>query len=165
MSDHSHGDAHSKPSGSLKTLVFAFLLPVLIIGVLVSNFVGMHQGSANGAPSAQATAKRIQKVGSVELGGSGGGGGGAKSGEDVYKGQCASCHGSGALGAPKFGDAGAWGPRIKGGLDALLTSALKGKGNMAPQGGGQFSDQDIARAIVYMANNAGGKLAEPAAGK
>lgn len=161
MSANSHNEAHTKPRAGLKTLVFAFLVPVLIIGVLVSNFVGMHQGSANGTPSVQATAKRIQKVGSVELGG-GGGSGGAKSGEDVYKAQCVSCHGAGTLGAPKFGDAAAWGPRIKTGLDALLGSALKGKGSMGPQGGGQFSDQEIARAIVFMANNAGGKLVEPA---
>lgn len=34
---------------------------------------------------------------------------------------------------------------------------------MSPQGGGQYSDYEIGRAVVYMANQAGGKLAEPAA--
>ena len=38
-----------------------------------------------------------------------------------------------------------------------------GKGAMAPQGGGEFSDFEIGRAVVYMANNAGGKLEAPAA--
>ena len=47
------------------------------------------------------------------------------------------------------------------GFDALLTSALKGKGNMAAQSGGEYSDFEIARAVVYMANGSGGKLAEP----
>jgi cytochrome c5 len=67
------------------------------------------------------------------------------------------------VGAPKFGDAAAWGPRIKTGYDALLNSALKGKNAMAPQGGGEHSDLEIGRALVYMANAAGGKLAEPKA--
>ena len=32
---------------------------------------------------------------------------------------------------------------------------------MAPQGGGEFSDFEIGRAVVYMANKAGGKFEEP----
>jgi cytochrome c5 len=68
----------------------------------------------------------------------------------------------GAAGAPKSGDEAAWAPRIKTGYDALLNSALKGKGAMGAQGGGDFSDLEIGRAVVYMVNNAGGKLAEPA---
>jgi hypothetical protein len=31
---------------------------------------------------------------------------------------------------------------------------------MSPQGGGEFSDFEIGRAVVYMANQSGGKLAE-----
>jgi cytochrome c5 len=103
-------------------------------------------------------AERIQKVGSIQL---------AevsrepKSGEEVYKAQCSACHAAGALGSPKFGDAGAWGGRVGKGYDALLTSALKGKGSMGPQGGGAFSDYEIGRAVVYMANAGGAKFAEP----
>jgi cytochrome c5 len=41
-------------------------------------------------------------------------------------------------------------------------SALKGKGAMAAQGGGDYSDVEVGRALVYMTNAAGGKLAEPA---
>ena len=52
----------------------------------------------------------------------------------------------------------AWGPRIKTGFDALLHSALAGKGAMPPQGGGDFSDLEIGRAVVYMANKAGAKF-------
>jgi cytochrome c5 len=81
----------------------------------------------------------------------------------VFQAQCGACHATGAAGSPKFGDAAAWGPRIGKGFDALLTSALKGKGNMAPQGGGAATDFEVARALVYMANAAGGKLSEPKA--
>ena len=44
-----------------------------------------------------------------------------------------------------------------------MNSSLKGKGAMSPQGGGEFSDFEIGRAVVYMANQSGGKLAEPKA--
>ena len=86
-----------------------------------------------------------------------------KTGEQVFAAQCTACHTAGALGAPKLGDADAWGPRIKSGFDALLHSALAGKGQMPPQGGGDFTDFEIARAVVYMANKGGAKFAEPAA--
>ena len=49
------------------------------------------------------------------------------------------------------------------GYDALLNSALKGKGAMAAQGGGEFSDLEIGRAVVYLANQGGAKFAEPKA--
>jgi hypothetical protein len=49
------------------------------------------------------------------------------------------------------------------GYDAMLNSVLKGKGAMAAQGGGEFSDLEIGRGVVYMANQGGGKLAEPKA--
>src|SRR5439155_13979244 len=85
-----------------------------------------------------------------------------KTGEQVFGAQCSACHAAGALGAPKFGDPAAWAPRIKSGFDALVHSALAGKGQMPPQGGGDFSDYEIARAVVFMTGKAGGKFAEPA---
>jgi cytochrome c5 len=86
-----------------------------------------------------------------------------KAGEDVYKAQCLACHAAGLAGAPKFADVAAWSPRLKQGLETLVTSALKGKGAMGAQSGGDFNDIEIARAVVYMTNNAGAKFAEPAA--
>jgi len=86
-----------------------------------------------------------------------------KSGQDVFKAQCTTCHTPGAAGAPKFGDAAAWGPRIQTGFAALVQSALKGKGAMPPQGGGDFDDTEVARAVAYMADAAGAKFPEPAA--
>ena len=103
-------------------------------------------------------AARIQKVGMIEVRDANRE---LKSGEAVYQAQCAACHAAGAAGAPKFGDAGAWGARIKSGYEALLNSALKGKGAMGAQGGGDFDDLEIGRAVVHMVNNAGGKMAEP----
>ena len=42
-------------------------------------------------------------------------------------------------------------------------TALKGKGNMPAQGGGDSSDFEIARAVVFMANKGGAKFDEPKA--
>jgi cytochrome c5 len=86
-----------------------------------------------------------------------------KTGEQVYAAQCTACHASGVAGAPKVGDEAAWAPRIKTGFDALLHSALTGKGAMGAQGGGDFSDLEIARAVVYIANKGGAKFDEPKA--
>jgi cytochrome c5 len=85
----------------------------------------------------------------------------AKTGEQVFAARCTACHAAGVAGAPKLGDADAWGPRVKTGYEALLNSALKGKNAMAPQGGGDLSDFEIGRAVVYMANKAGAKFDEP----
>jgi cytochrome c5 len=49
------------------------------------------------------------------------------------------------------------------GLEGLVNSALKGKGAMGAQGGGDFNDTEIARAVVYLTNSAGGKFEEPKA--
>jgi len=106
----------------------------------------------------KATAERIQKVGMVEIRDANRE---MKSGEEVFKAQCAACHATGAAGAPKFGDTAAWGARVKTGFEALYTSAIKGKGAMGAQGGGDFSDYEVARAVVYMANAGGAKFDEP----
>jgi cytochrome c5 len=106
----------------------------------------------------EALEARIQKVGAVEIKDANRA---AHSGEEVFKAQCAACHATGAAGSPKFGDAAAWGPRIAKGFDALMTSAVKGKGNMGPQGGGNFEDYEVGRGVAYMANAAGAKFAEP----
>jgi cytochrome c5 len=108
----------------------------------------------------QAVAARIQKVGQFRLGAASHE---VRTGEAVFKAQCSTCHATGLLGSPKFGDAAAWAPRISTGFDALLTSALKGKNAMTAQGGGAYSDFEIARAVVYMTSAAGGKFEEPKA--
>ena len=89
-----------------------------------------------------------------------------QTGEQVYKAVCAACHASGAAGAPKFGDAAAWAPRLGQGYVGLMASATKGKGAMPARGGSSpadISDYELGRAVVYMANAAGGKLPEPKA--
>jgi cytochrome c5 len=167
MSDKNHDQAHEDHTGPVKTpkqmlllSFFSFVVPIfLIIGLVF--FVTSANKQAPGAEDAEkAVALRIQKVGSVEVRDANRP---LKSGEEVYKAQCSACHATGAAGSPKFGDAGAWGPRIKSSLDALINSALKGKGAMGAQGGGDFSDIEVGRAAAFMANAGGAKFEEPKA--
>lgn len=159
-----HEEAHTGPIKNPKQLLvavfFSFVIPVFVIIGLVAYVTSSNKPAAGAVNVEKATAERLQKVGSVEIRDANRP---LKSGEEVFKAQCSACHATGAAGAPKVGDAGAWGPRIKTGLDALLTSALKGKGAMGAQGGGDFSDLEVARAVVYMANSSGGSLVEPKA--
>ncbi len=72
-------------------------------------------------------------------------------GEKVYKGLCFSCHDTGLLGSPKFGDKTAWAPRIATGMDALYNSALKGKNSMPAKGGNPaLSDEEVKAAVDFM---------------
>jgi len=163
MSDHAH-DAHTgpikTPAQLLWTSFFSFVVPVFIIIGLVFYVTRGEKPAAGAVDPEMATAMRIQKVGTVELRDANRP---LQTGEAVYTAQCSACHAAGVVGAPKFGDAAAWGPRIGQGYDALLTSALKGKGAMGAQGGGAFSDLEIGRAVVHMANAGGAKFAEPQA--
>ncbi|MEN9887524.1 MAG: hypothetical protein RL758_2102 [Pseudomonadota bacterium] len=161
MSDH-HDEPHTGPIKTpgqlLVTTLLSFVVPVFIIIGLVYYVTSANKPAAGQSDMEKAVAGRIAKVGAVEVRDANRA---LKTGEEVYNAQCAACHNAGAAGAPKFKDAGAWGGRLKAGYDGLLTSALKGKGAMGAQGGGDFDDVEIGRAVVYMANAAGAKFAEP----
>ena len=161
--ENGHEGPIQTPQQLIAAVVAAFVVPVVVI-VLLVNYVSSANKDAAGsdALSPQAVSQRIMPVGSVEIK-LASANTGPRSGEEVFKAQCASCHASGALGAPKFADAGAWGGRVGKGYDTLLGHALKGFNAMPPQGGGDFSDYEIGRALVYMVNGSGGKMAEPAA--
>jgi len=164
MSDTSHTEEdHTGPIKTPRQLLmavfFSFFIPIFIIIGLVY-FVTSHDKPAAGATNIEKSLEeRIQKVGAVEIRDANRE---MKTGEAVFSAQCSACHANGAAGAPKFGDKAAWAPRIKTGFDALWNSALKGKNAMGAQGGGDFEDFEIARAVVYMANAGGAKFPEPA---
>jgi len=76
---------------------------------------------------------------------------GPKSGDAVYNGSCAACHGTGAAGAPKLGDAAAWAPRIAKGMDTLLSNATSGLNAMPPKGLCMTcSEAELQAAIEYI---------------
>lgn len=77
-----------------------------------------------------------------------------KTGEKIYERYCVGCHGIGAGGAPKMGDANDWAPKIKRGTDTLYINAIQGIGNMPPRGTcGTCSDDEIKAAVDYIIKN------------
>jgi cytochrome c5 len=179
MSDDPHyqatEEAHTGPIKNPKQLLlavfFSFVAPILIIAGLVSYVVsGTHpSGSVVGESMSlygvskdvrdRDIADRLKRVGSIEIRDANRP---LATGEAVFKAQCVTCHGSpGIPAAPHFSDAAAWGPRIGQGYATLLEHALKGKGAMPPQGGGDFEDLEVGRAVVYMANAGGATFPVP----
>jgi cytochrome c5 len=75
-----------------------------------------------------------------------------KTGADVYEGACKACHGLGIAGAPKAGDAAAWGSRISKGKAILYEHAIKGftgtAGAMPAKGGRTDVSDDLIKAAV-----------------
>ena len=102
--------------------------------------------------------ENIQPVAKVELSqtiaeGSASGG---KSGEEVYKAVCLTCHQAGILNAPKLGDVQTWTPRIAQGYEVLDQHAIKGIRSMPAKGGNaSLSDNEVASAVLYMTNSSG----------
>ncbi|MDR6886450.1 MULTISPECIES: c-type cytochrome [Variovorax] len=168
-------DAHTGPIKNPKQLLlavfFSFLAPILIIVGLVAYVVSGNKpaGTAEGDNMSlygvsqdarnREVAERLKKVGAIEIRDANRA---LATGETVFKTQCIACHGSpGIPGAPHLSDAAAWGPRIGQGYETLLDHALHGKGAMPPQGGGDFEDLEIGRAVVYLANAGGAKFPVP----
>ncbi len=165
-------DAHNEHESAIRTpkqlvaAVAGFFLVTVIGIILLVSFVTTTKltGAGTDSQSADAIAARLRPVADdgytlkdanapkVLL-----------TGEAVYTGNCLACHGSGAAGSPKFGDAAAWGPRIAQGYDVLVKHALEGLRAMPARGGNpDLDDVEIGRAVVYMANQGGAKFKEPA---
>lgn len=166
MSNNSQTTAHEEDhTGPIKTpkqllmaVLYSFIVPIFVIIGLVYFVTSANKPLAGSTDLEQSVTARIQKVGTVEIRDANRE---MKTGQQVFAAQCTACHTAGVAGAPKFGDVAAWAPRIKTGFEALLNSSLKGKNAMGPQGGGDFDNFEIARAVVYMANAGGAKFAEP----
>ena len=166
--EHEH-DAHSSfiktPQQLVVVIVLSFLVP--IIGIILT--VQLVTGGLSADPSAltpEAVAARIQPVGRVEFVSAAGGGGAQRSGQQIVKTVCATCHQAGVANAPKLGDQAAWASRIKEGQAQMVKDAINGAKAMPPRGGdASLSDLEVERAVVYMLNLAGAKFKEPAAAK
>lgn len=80
----------------------------------------------------------------------------ANGGAQTYKAVCAMCHDSGLMNAPKPGDKDAWAPRIAQGKDTLIQHAINGIRMMPAKGGNpSLSDDEVAQAVIFMANQSG----------
>lgn len=85
-----------------------------------------------------------------------------ESGGEVYREVCAACHSTKFDKAPQLGDRKAWAPLIKEGQAVLTAHAWVGVRNMPPRGGkNDLELEEFARAVAYMARQAGGKWKDP----
>jgi len=89
--------------------------------------------------------------------------GAPRSGDAIVEKNCKVCHAIGLANAPKL-DASAkadWEARLAGGYDAVLASAIKGKGGMPARGGDPtLTDDEISAAIKQMLSTVGVEVAE-----
>ena len=84
-----------------------------------------------------------------------------RSGKEVVETVCSGCHAAGLHGAPKIGDREAWIPRLRQGLESIVSSAIRGHGKMPARGGmAALTDGEIRAAVTYMFT--GGKAAAAA---
>jgi c(7)-type cytochrome triheme protein len=76
----------------------------------------------------------------------------AQSGKDTYQKTCNVCHATGIAGAPRYGNAADWTPRLAGGTARLHASAVKGTAKGMPARGGNtaLSDSEVAAAVDYV---------------
>jgi len=164
MSDKHHDmssnqNSAAQPNLVLRTIVITCALLLVLTVVLIKFAAPGSTPAVDEQAEIFAKAQRLQKVGSVAIQISHEQT--LRTGQEVYQTVCFACHATGISGAPKFGDHAQSAPRLTQGFDTLLHAALQGKGAMPPQAGSGFSDFEIARAVVYMANEAGASFPEP----
>ena len=164
-------DAHDEHQSAIKTpkqliaaVLAGFIVPIIAIILLVQYVASDSKvGAGSSGQTTEGIAARIAPV--ADRGFTLKDASGPKvlqGGEEVYKAVCLACHATGAAGAPKTGDAGAWSARIAQGYDTVLKNAIAGLRGMPAKGGNpDLDDVEVARAVVFMANQSGAKFKEP----
>lgn len=159
-------DPHSSPIKTPKQLIIvvllAFLVPIVVIGLLSQLFTSTRHDASG---DEQRVLARIKPVGTVVIAEASGPKGNL-TGEQVYGQLCKTCHEAGIAGAPKTGDKAAWTPRVAQGEKTMVQHAIAGfqgkTGVMPPKGGStDLTDEEVHRAVVYLANQVGAGWKEP----
>lgn len=138
---------HNSNSSSSKIMYLSIALAVVLMALVVP-FAQTGKGSSGDSGSSDDVEARIAPIAKIELQA---GPAGEKDGKTVFTTVCTGCHGTGAMGAPKFGDKAAWAPRIGQGIPTLLKHALNGYKGMPARGGvKELSDDEVKAGIEYM---------------
>lgn len=134
-----------------KTIGVAVVLIAIIYPLTNRTF----NSAADAAKGTDESDVRIQPVAKFELAkAEAAAASGPRDGATIYNSVCGACHNSGAAGAPKIDDKGAWAPRLAQGKDALIKSVTNGKGAMPPKGGATLSDVEIKNVVEYVMGKA-----------
>ena len=136
------------------------IVVLALTSILLWGCSGGDSGVELSAEMEKEVAERIAPAGSVAKEGDVAaapaptGGSAAKSGADVYQASCFACHGTGAAGAPKLGDAAAWAPRLDAGIETVYANAINGVRTMPPRGACMScSDDELKAAVDHMVEN------------
>ncbi|MFZ3175428.1 MAG: c-type cytochrome, partial [Thiobacillus sp.] len=150
MADSNVKMTPTKPREVIVSVVAGLLAPLLAIFLIVQLVLGIQANQKTDTSSEAAQKSALERIKPfaelaaldasapvVE-----------KSGQEVYEAACVACHGSGALGAPRFENKGDWNARIGQGYDTLVKNAIEGIRQMPPRGGNaDLADAEIARAV------------------
>ena len=146
---------------SLSVILARVIVAVLFLYFLVKLITSGTKLDPDEA-SDLAVNNRIQSVGLVKV--SDGIEPGTRTGEQVFTKTCNQCHAVNAsiANSPKLGNNADWAPRIAKGFDTLMEHAINGFNKMPARGGASnLTDDEIARAIAYMANQSGANFVAP----
>lgn len=134
--------------GTSKLMIIAWLAVMVFISVM---FFSSSSDDSVEVATDSAALERIQPVGEVSVESAVASTSDTeRSNEELYA-RCQGCHGTGAMGAPKFGSLADWAPRIERGIDDVLQVAIAGTGAMPPKGGcSDCSDNELKSVIQYM---------------
>ena len=151
-----HENFIKSPKQLIIVVALSFVVPVVVILMLSQLMTSDKKMKANDSPTS--VAERLKPIGELVIAG-------PKvllTGDKVYESLCQTCHAAGLAGAPKFGDAGAWSKVIAQGQATAVSHAITGIRAMPAKGGNpDLTDEEVAGAVVHMANNAGAKWTAP----
>jgi cytochrome c5 len=151
-----HENFIKSPRQLVIIVVVAFIVPIAGIVLLSQLMTGDKKMRPDEAPTA--VAERIKPVGDLVIAG-------PKvllTGDKVYETVCQACHATGLAGSHKLGDKVAWAKVIAQGQATSVAHALSGIRAMPPRGGNpDLTDEEVAGAVVFMANQAGATWKAP----
>lgn len=134
-------------------IVIGALVVFFVLIIIIARVVSVPGADMATDPMVEsATVERIKPFGEVNVGEAPvAAAPAAVDGKGTYTTACFACHGTGAAGAPKYGDKGAWSKRIAQGMDTLVDHAINGfKGMPAKGGNASLSDEAVKAAVEYM---------------
>lgn len=158
----------NKQQGSALFNLLGGVIILISVLVLLVKLAGSGYTSTVAETTESATETRIMPTGKLKMGD--GTEPGQRTGKQVFDKICLQCHAadSNIAYAPKVTKNDEWAPRIAKGFDTLVKNAIngfQGQGNMPAKGGAvDLTDDEVARAVAYMANQSGANFTEPAVG-
>lgn len=161
---------NSVKGSALTTLIGGIVILLAVLFFLVKLATGGYYSDVEDMnPNAVET--RIKPTGGLLLGD--GTPVGQREGKQVFDKVCIQCHGadSNVAFSPKITHNADWAPRIAKGFETLVKHAVEGfvgsQGGSMPARGGDttLTDDEVARAVAYMANESGANFQAPAAGE